>query len=60
MPPSLPRAPGTLVNLRPAFVPAAFCPASVLVPEALLSRHLAVGAAGSAFAMPTGRDVQPA
>ena len=39
---------------------AAITRASVLGPEALVTRHLATVAARSAFALPTDRDVQPA
>jgi 2-polyprenyl-6-methoxyphenol hydroxylase-like FAD-dependent oxidoreductase len=51
---------GRIINLRPSFLSAAASRASVLVPEALLNRHLASIAARSAFACPTSRDVQPA
>jgi 2-polyprenyl-6-methoxyphenol hydroxylase-like FAD-dependent oxidoreductase len=43
---------GRVVNLRPALLSAAASRASVLVPEAVLTRHLASVAARSAFAMP--------
>lgn len=45
---------GRVVNLRPALLSAAASRASVLVPEAVLARHLASVAARSAFAMPGG------
>jgi 2-polyprenyl-6-methoxyphenol hydroxylase-like FAD-dependent oxidoreductase len=44
---------GRIVNLRPAGLAAAAARASALVPEWVLSRHLASVAAGSAFVMPT-------
>jgi 2-polyprenyl-6-methoxyphenol hydroxylase-like FAD-dependent oxidoreductase len=43
---------GEIVNVRPAFVGAALMRASALVPEALLTRHLASVASRSAFALP--------
>lgn len=43
---------GRIVNLRPAFLSAAASRATVLVPEAVLTRHLASVAARSAFALP--------
>ena len=43
---------GELVNVRPAFVGAAAMRASSLLPEAVLTRHLASIAARSAFALP--------
>jgi 2-polyprenyl-6-methoxyphenol hydroxylase-like FAD-dependent oxidoreductase len=43
---------GRIVNLRPAFLSAAFSRASVLVPEAMMTRHLASVASRSAFALP--------
>jgi 2-polyprenyl-6-methoxyphenol hydroxylase-like FAD-dependent oxidoreductase len=49
---------GRIVNLPP-LLSAAFARASVLGPEALVTRHLATVAARSAFALPTDRDVQP-
>jgi 2-polyprenyl-6-methoxyphenol hydroxylase-like FAD-dependent oxidoreductase len=45
---------GELVNLRPAMLSAAVSRATVLVPEAMLTRHLAAVAARSAFSMPDG------
>ncbi len=50
---------GRLVNLRPVFLSAAASRASVLVPEAVLTRHLATVASRSAFALPTHADTQP-
>jgi 2-polyprenyl-6-methoxyphenol hydroxylase-like FAD-dependent oxidoreductase len=44
---------GKAANLRPAFLSAAASRASVLIPEALLSRHMAAVAARSAFTLPT-------
>jgi hypothetical protein len=46
------------VNLPP-LLSAAATRATVLGPEALVTRHLATIAARSAFALPTDRDVQP-
>ena len=43
---------GQVVNVRPAFLGAAAMRTSSLVPEALLTRHLASVAARSAFALP--------
>jgi 2-polyprenyl-6-methoxyphenol hydroxylase-like FAD-dependent oxidoreductase len=45
---------GRIINLRPAAVGAFASRASALLPENLLSHHLAVIAARSAFAMPPG------
>jgi 2-polyprenyl-6-methoxyphenol hydroxylase-like FAD-dependent oxidoreductase len=50
---------GQIVNLPP-LLSAAASRATVLGPEALLTRHLAAVAARSAFALPTDRDFQPA
>ena len=50
---------GRVVNLRPAFLSAVAGRASVLAPEALLTRHLATVASRAAFAMPTAREVAP-
>jgi 2-polyprenyl-6-methoxyphenol hydroxylase-like FAD-dependent oxidoreductase len=44
---------GRIVNLRPAFLSAAATRATVLVPEAVLTRHLATVASRSAFRVPT-------
>ena len=44
---------GKVVNLRPAFLSALASRATVLVPEAVLTRHLATVAARSAFRAPT-------
>lgn len=49
---------GRVVNLRPSVLSAAFIRASVLMPDALLTRHLAAVASRAAFAMPGHRDVQ--
>jgi 2-polyprenyl-6-methoxyphenol hydroxylase-like FAD-dependent oxidoreductase len=49
---------GQIVNLPP-LLSAAATRATVLGPEALVTRHLATIAARSAFALPTDRDVQP-
>jgi len=47
---------GQLVNLRPAFLSGVAGRATVLVPEALMTRHLATVAARSAFVLPSDRD----
>jgi 2-polyprenyl-6-methoxyphenol hydroxylase-like FAD-dependent oxidoreductase len=44
---------GRIVNLRPAYLSALASRATVLVPEALLNRHLATVASRSAFTAPT-------
>ncbi|GAB7146148.1 FAD-dependent oxidoreductase [Mycobacterium riyadhense] len=43
---------GRVINLRPAFLSAAATRASVLVPEAMFTRHLAAVASRSAFVLP--------
>jgi 2-polyprenyl-6-methoxyphenol hydroxylase-like FAD-dependent oxidoreductase len=43
---------GQLVNLRPALLSAAVSRATVLMPEAVMTRHLATIAARSAFRLP--------
>lgn len=43
---------GTVLNLRPALLSAAAARASALMPEAVLTRHLAAVAAKSAFRLP--------
>ena len=48
-----------IIGLRPAFLSAAATRASVLVPEAVLTRHLAAVASRSAFLLPTRADTQP-
>ena len=50
---------GRIIDLRPAFLSAAATRASVLVPEAVLTRHLAAVASRSAFLLPTRADTQP-
>ncbi len=50
---------GQIVNLPP-FLSAAASHATVLGPEALVTRHLAAVAARAAFVLPTDRDIQPA
>jgi 2-polyprenyl-6-methoxyphenol hydroxylase-like FAD-dependent oxidoreductase len=50
---------GQIVNLPP-LLSAAASRATVLGPEALVTRHLAAVAARSAFALPSDRDVGPA
>jgi 2-polyprenyl-6-methoxyphenol hydroxylase-like FAD-dependent oxidoreductase len=47
---------GRLVNLRPAFLSALASRATVLMPEALVTRQLAAVAARSAFVLPSDRD----
>jgi 2-polyprenyl-6-methoxyphenol hydroxylase-like FAD-dependent oxidoreductase len=47
---------GQVVNLRPAFLSALASRATVLAPEALVTRHLAAVAAQSAFVLPSDRD----
>jgi len=47
---------GQLVNLRPAVLSGLAGRASVLVPEALMTRHLAGVASRSAFVLPSDRD----
>lgn len=51
---------GRLVNLRPALLSAAASRATTLMPEALVSRHLASIAARSAFRAPTRNDAESA
>jgi hypothetical protein len=51
---------GRLINLQPAVLSGAASQASVLVPEALLTRHLAAVASRNAFTMPGDRDVERA
>ena len=50
---------GRIVNLPP-LLSAAASHATVLGPEALVTRHLATVAARTAFVLPTDRDIQPA
>ena len=50
------KAVGQLVNLRPAFLSGLAGRATVLLPEALMTRHLAEVAARSAFVLPSDRD----
>ena len=47
---------GQIVNLRPALLSGLASRASVLAPEALMTRHLAAVAARSAFVLPSDRD----
>jgi 2-polyprenyl-6-methoxyphenol hydroxylase-like FAD-dependent oxidoreductase len=47
---------GQIVNLRPAFLSGLASRATVLGPEALVTRHLAAVAARSAFVLPSDRD----
>jgi len=48
---------GQLVNMRPAFLSGLALRATVLMPEALMTRHLADVAARSAFVLPRYRDM---
>lgn len=48
---------GRVVNLRPAFLSGLAARASVVAPEALVTRHLAAVASRSAFVLPTERDM---
>jgi 2-polyprenyl-6-methoxyphenol hydroxylase-like FAD-dependent oxidoreductase len=50
---------GEIVNVRPAFVGALAMRASALMPEALLTRHLASVASRSAFALPVNEVSAP-
>jgi 2-polyprenyl-6-methoxyphenol hydroxylase-like FAD-dependent oxidoreductase len=50
---------GRIVNQRPAFLSGLASRASVLGPEALLTRHMAAVASRAAFVMPTDRDMAP-
>jgi 2-polyprenyl-6-methoxyphenol hydroxylase-like FAD-dependent oxidoreductase len=47
---------GQIVNLRPALLSGLASRATVLMPEALMTRHLAAVAARSAFVLPSERD----
>jgi 2-polyprenyl-6-methoxyphenol hydroxylase-like FAD-dependent oxidoreductase len=47
---------GQIVNLRPAFLSGLATRATVLMPEAVVTRHLAAVAARSAFVLPSYRD----
>jgi len=47
---------GQIVNLRPAVLSGLVGRATVLAPEALMTRHLATVAARSAFVLPSDRD----
>jgi 2-polyprenyl-6-methoxyphenol hydroxylase-like FAD-dependent oxidoreductase len=47
---------GQIVNLRPAFLSGLAGRATVLVPERVMTRHLATVAARSAFVLPNDRD----
>jgi 2-polyprenyl-6-methoxyphenol hydroxylase-like FAD-dependent oxidoreductase len=47
---------GQMVNLRPAFLSGLAGRASVLMPEAFVTRHLATVASRSAFVLPSDRD----
>lgn len=50
---------GQMVNLRPAFLSGLAGRASVLMPEAFVTRHLATVASRSAFVLPGERDTAP-
>jgi 2-polyprenyl-6-methoxyphenol hydroxylase-like FAD-dependent oxidoreductase len=47
---------GRIVNLRPAILSGLAGRATVLVPEAMMTRHLAAVASRSAFVLPSDRD----
>jgi 2-polyprenyl-6-methoxyphenol hydroxylase-like FAD-dependent oxidoreductase len=47
---------GQIVNMRPGLLSGVASRASVLAPEALMTRHLAAVAARSAFVLPSDRD----
>jgi 2-polyprenyl-6-methoxyphenol hydroxylase-like FAD-dependent oxidoreductase len=47
---------GRVVNLRPAFLSGVASRATALIPEPVVTRHLALIAARSAFALPTAGD----
>jgi 2-polyprenyl-6-methoxyphenol hydroxylase-like FAD-dependent oxidoreductase len=47
---------GQVVNLRPAFLSGLACRASVLMPERIMTRHLAAVASRAAFVLPSDRD----
>jgi 2-polyprenyl-6-methoxyphenol hydroxylase-like FAD-dependent oxidoreductase len=51
---------GQIVNLRPAFLSGLASRATVLMPEARVTRHLAAVAARSAFVLPSYRDTASA
>ena len=51
---------GRMVNLRPAALSALASRATVVLPESVVTRHLASIAAGSAFRLPTRNDAQSA
>ena len=51
---------GQIVNLRPAFLSGLAGRATALVPEALMTRHLAAVAACTAFVLPSDRDTASA
>ena len=51
---------GQIVNVRPAFLGGLAARATVLVPEAVMTRHLAAVAARSAFTLPVRPPVRPA
>ena len=50
---------GQIVNLRPALLSGLAGRATVLAPEALMTRHLAAVAARTAFVLPADRDTAP-
>jgi 2-polyprenyl-6-methoxyphenol hydroxylase-like FAD-dependent oxidoreductase len=49
---------GRVINLRPAVLSSAATRATVLLPEAVVGRHLAAVAARAAFRMPTEQDLR--
>jgi 2-polyprenyl-6-methoxyphenol hydroxylase-like FAD-dependent oxidoreductase len=47
---------GQVVNVRPAFLSGLLGRATILIPEAMVTRHLAAVASRSAFVLPSDRD----
>ncbi len=47
---------GQVVNLRPAFLSGLVGRATILIPEAMMTRHLAAVASRSSFVLPSDRD----
>ena len=50
---------GQVINLRPAFLSGLTSRATVMLPEAMMTRHLAAVASRSAFVLPSERDTAP-
>jgi 2-polyprenyl-6-methoxyphenol hydroxylase-like FAD-dependent oxidoreductase len=50
---------GQLINLRPGFLSGLTSRATVMLPEAMMTRHLAAVASRSAFVLPSDRDTAP-